>query len=196
MMWTNTVLSWIRWRRRLILIVAWLLWSLSLSAPAVNFPNIVFLSPDPIKVRSLVAYAALELAAPLIGAEIAAAAGMVFFLVSPLTLFARAGGRVVSRIGWVMSTGLLLPWGMTFLRGCTTGSLMWGYYLFASAQTLAFVACAVGPPKSPRAGNQRGFSVLPPVRPPPPADPRPLSPPQRGKTRSQRRGEEKGEEKG
>jgi hypothetical protein len=171
--WNDILLPWMRSRRRLMLIVAWLIWSLSLSAPAINFPNIVFLSDDMIRVRSLVLYGIVELSPALgPGAEILPYFGMMFFVVSPLTMLARARGRILSRIGWLMTAGLLLPWGMPILRFCTPHiflggyPLMWGFYLFASAQTLAFVACAIGPSKPQKASRQRGFAVLPPVRPP------------------------------
>lgn len=59
--WNDILLPWMRSRRRLMLIVAWLIWSLSLSAPAINFPNIVFLSDDLIRVRSLVLDGIVEL---------------------------------------------------------------------------------------------------------------------------------------
>jgi hypothetical protein len=103
---TNAALDWARKRRRLLLVVAWVIWLLSLSAPAVDFPNVIFLSTDLIKVRSLVLYGIIELSPAMgRGAEILPYFGMMFFVISPLTMAARSGGRVVSRLGWLLTAG-------------------------------------------------------------------------------------------
>jgi hypothetical protein len=170
----NAMLKWMRKRRWWILLAAWLLFFSSLWMPAIGFPNLMFLSPDLIPVRALPLYGILELSPVLEpGGELFALFGMLFFLASPLLLLVRSYRPIISRAGWVAGFALLLPWGILVIHVCLPDGplgrvpLLWGYYLFAAAQTLAFVACAVDPPKLPKANRQRGFAVLPSVPPPP-----------------------------
>jgi hypothetical protein len=176
----NAMLKWMRKRRWWILLAAWLLFVASLFSPAINAPNIMFLSIGPIRVGTLPLYALLELHPHFpMGLEPFVLLGMVFFMASPLLMLARGIGRFPSGLAMILDFGLLLPWGVPICRAFLAGSpavrdvylvrfdLLLGYYLFAAAQTLAFVACAVGPPKLPKANRQRGFAVLPSVPPPP-----------------------------
>ena len=89
---------------------------------------------------------------------------VTLLFLSPLTLI--PAGRLVTVIGRVAAFGLFGVWVLPVAYYTAKpppggwSALLWGYYLFAGAHTLAFVAVQVGPPGRRRTDRRPGFPVV------------------------------------
>ena len=68
-------------------------------------------------------------------------------------------GRV---IWWIASLSLLLAWllPLTWYGKIHLGDLMWGFYLYAAAHSVMFVACLMAPFDTLPVSRKRGFPVV------------------------------------
>jgi hypothetical protein len=172
--------EWMRRNRWWLLLAAWIIFILSLFGPAYDVELLRILGAG-MPVWALPVAARAEMSgneSP--GIDAFALFAMVCFLLSTIIMVVGTEVRPIAFAKWpVMVIGLLLTWAIPIAHLLPEHEhwhllfldckLLWGFYLFACALTVGFVACVLGPPKSPRPGRARGFAVLPPVRPPPPA---------------------------
>ena len=170
----------IRRYKRWLLGVAWLLLLGSLPAPALNDHGdaaffLFFLDVNHTPVIVVVIASAIALARMPASPFSVVLVGLALFLFAPMLLNrSDRPPRVWPRI---VALGLLAPWAFPLLcrllpsrdpGGWGCGRIMWGYYLFATAHTLAFVAVQIGP-RRPKHDRRRGFPVIEPeeqARPP------------------------------
>jgi hypothetical protein len=151
-----------------LLIFAWAMALASLPAPGEDTPVILFLFRVPVCWMASSAFIAPFY--PGFRFMGAVAIGIVLFLLSPVTYVGRMTRR---RNLWqrVISLGLLGPWMFPIvLEFFTTPQerhqwgfehLAWGWYLFATAHTIAFIAIQIGPRPASKADRRRGFPVVP-----------------------------------
>jgi hypothetical protein len=153
-----------KWRR-ILLRIAWLVAIGSLALPA--FPGPVPLLPLPYMPVLL-----LALAIPLLLNGSASGGGFFLFIpaelcfiLTPLLLHYIPVWGWARVIRWVVIFGLLSIWSAPLLiiaTGDRGGALAYGFYIFAGAHTLAFIACAHGWKGGPSGSSKVGFPVLPP----------------------------------
>ena len=160
------------WRfRRGILIFAWALFVGSLAMPALEqtLVLIMFLIPlpfTPVAVLIIIAFLGV-VKAPLSPYTWLWIAAPFAFIASPWLIGAKHRGPGIIRRA--LAGCLLIPWALPitcvfFLTAqqreqmaCT--DILWGYYVFAGANTLAFLAVQIGPWPS-RVDRRRGFTVV------------------------------------
>jgi len=149
-------------RRWLIVIIAWALMLISLVSPAEKQP---FLFWDHIPMGVLVFSSFVGMFAGgaygNIAIDLLLAVLLVFFI-GPF-MVARHPSSVWGRaIWWIASLSLLLAWllPLTWDWELRSGDLMWGFYAFAAAHTLMFMACLMAPFDALPASRKCGFSVV------------------------------------
>jgi hypothetical protein len=148
--------------QRLVLAIAWVMFAVSMFLPGEGNPPIASMS-----VSAMAIFGVADLLGLSRGLEFFDLFGMACFLVSPLILILKPDGWILLIFRWVFTCGLLLPWGVPGFRAIFPERLpnipfgIWpllpGFYLFACAQTLAFIACAIPMPRSGYPG--RGFQL-------------------------------------
>lgn len=149
-------------RRWLIVIIAWALMLISVVSPAKTAP---FLFWDHVPMGVFVFTSLLGVFDEVSKANFAAAlllAILFVFFVSPF-LVARHPSSVWGRVvWWIISLPLLLAWllPLTWYGKIHFGDLMWGFYLYAAAHSVMFVACLMAPFDTLPASRKRGFSVV------------------------------------
>jgi hypothetical protein len=150
-----------------LLALAWVLALISLPTPSEDTPVVLFLYRIPVCLFIASSFGAPF--APGFRWMTLIPISAVLFLLSPLTLLGRASPRRIL-IQRFASLGLLGAWAfpIVFEYFIPPGDkhlwgfrhVAWGYYLYAIANTIAFIAVQIRP-GTPRADSRRGFAVVP-----------------------------------
>lgn len=151
-----------------LMVLAWILALISLPAPAEDTPLILLLYRVPVGLE--LASSFLAPLQPAFRCLIPVPFSVILFLLSPLAFVGQAGQRRILAQRFA-SIGLLGVWAFPIIVEFFIAPrdrhlwgfqrVAWGYYLYAIANTLAFVAIQIGPQAAAKADRRHGFPVVP-----------------------------------
>ena len=150
-----------------LLVLAWVTAFVSLPAPAIEPPSILGVFHIPVFIWIAVCFASpIE---PEFRYMAVISLGTVVFLLTPWLVFERPSRRR-NLVGRISSFALLGPWIFPIVLEFFASPQQkhrwgyqhagWGYYLFAVAHILAFLAIQIGSWAVPKADRRRGFPVI------------------------------------
>ena len=151
-----------------LLIIAWSLAAISIPTPAEDKPVILLLFPIPVGL--IIGASFLDPFYPGFRSLTPVPVSAVLLLLTPLVLMGRSSPRriLVQRIA---SIGLLGSWAFPIVVECFVAPqdrhlwgfqhVAWGYYIYAVATTIAFIAIQIGPRSADKIDGRHGFPVVP-----------------------------------
>jgi hypothetical protein len=151
--------------------VAWVTVMVALFAPAVRkpFPMLPLpYTPMLVMLGLAVGWIIGDVA---IRPDVVLCVSSVAFVLTPLLAF-RRWRAAWSIFWWAIACSLWFAWTLGIAyhvsgawdarpSGLAWDDFMWGYYLYALAHTLAFIACLMAPPGARSVGGKVGFPVVP-----------------------------------
>lgn len=160
--------------RWLLLVFAWLIFLVSLALPALPTPSLLAMSLGffyaPVFDFIIVDVFLSNFRASGIPPALVVGLSTAAFLFSPLLAIRPRyrflvplwqGARYLLLLVWILPPVWSSFANTSGFKGnnLDAGSLLWGYYVFAFANTAAFIACFMAPPTSRLSSGKRGFPV-------------------------------------